>query len=184
MGVPEERKAAVVETLRREIMETHGGHINTGFVTTKFFFETLTDYGLHDVATTAILKTDYPSYGHWIEQGATVTWEQWDGQNSHNHPMFGGGLTWLARRLAGVNVTTEGAGYRHFEVRPVPTVGVDTIYYSLQTPQGLLSSHVISHEGQLRSLEVRVPVGSTATICLPTDTIQVVQGSYKIRLKD
>ena len=184
MGVPEERKAAVVETLRREIMETHGGHINTGFVTTKFFFETLTDYGLHDVATTAILKTDYPSYGHWIEQGATVTWEQWDGQNSHNHPMFGGGLTWLARRLAGVNVTTEGAGYRHFEVRPVPTVGVDTIYYSLQTPQGLLSSHVISHEGQLRSLEVRVPVGSTATICLPTDTIQVAQGSYSIKLKD
>ena len=184
MGVPEERKAAVVETLRREIMETHGGHINTGFVTTKFFFETLTDYGLHDVATTAILKTDYPSYGHWIEQGATVTWEQWDGQNSHNHPMFGGGLTWLARRLAGVNVTTEGAGYRHFEVRPVPAAGIDTVYYSLQTPQGLLSSHVISREGQLRSLEVRVPVGSTATICLPTDTIQVQQGSYKMRLEN
>ena len=178
MGVPEERKAAVVETLRREIMETHGGHINTGFVTTKFFFETLTDYGLHDVATTAILKTDYPSYGHWIEQGATVTWEQWDGQNSHNHPMFGGGLTWLARRLAGVNVTEQGAGYRHFEVRPVPAVGVDTVFYSQHTPQGLLSSRVISHEGQLRSLEVRVPVGSTATICLPTDTIQVQQGKY------
>lgn len=179
MGVPEERKAAVVETLRREIMETHGGHINTGFVTTKFFFETLTDYGLHDVATTAILKTDYPSYGHWIEQGATVTWEQWDGQNSHNHPMFGGGLTWLARRLAGVNVTEQGAGYRHFEVRPVPAVGVDTVFYSQHTPQGLLSSRVISQEGQLRSLEVRVPVGSTATICLPTDTIQVQQGTYR-----
>lgn len=184
MGVPEERKTAVVETLRREIMETHGGHINTGFVTTKFFFETLTDCGLHDVATTAILKTDYPSFGHWIEQGATVTWEQWDGQNSHNHPMFGGGLTWLACRLAGVNVTTEGAGYRHFEVRPVPAVRVDTVYYSLQTPQGMLSSHVISHEGQLRSLEVRVPVGSTATLCLPTDTIQVQQGKYKIKLED
>jgi len=179
MGVPEERKAAVVETLRREIMETHGGHINTGFVTTKFFFETLTDNGLHDVATTAILKKDYPSYGHWIEQGATVTWEQWDGQNSHNHPMFGGGLTWLARRLAGVNVTTEGAGYRHFEVRPVPAVGVDTVFYAQHTPQGLLSSHVISHEGQLRSLEVRVPVGSTATICLPKETIQVQQGNHR-----
>lgn len=178
MGVPEEREAAVVETLRREIMETHGGHINTGFVTTKFFFETLTDYGLHDVATAAILKTDYPSYGHWIEQGATVTWEQWDGQNSHNHPMFGGGLTWLARRLAGVNVTEDGAGYRHFEVRPIPAVGVDTVHYALQTPQGLLSSDVISHEGQLRSLEVRVPVGSTATICLPQKTVVVPQGTY------
>ena len=183
MGVPQERKAAVVETLRHEIMDVHGGHINTGFVSTKFFFETLTDYGLHDVATAAILKTDYPSYGHWIEQGATVTWEQWDGKNSHNHPMFGGGLTWLARRLAGVNVTTEGAGYRHFEVRPVPAVGVDTVFYSQHTPQGLLSSRVISSEGQLRSLEVRVPVGSIATVCLPSDTIQVQQGTHLFDVK-
>jgi alpha-L-rhamnosidase len=178
MGVPEGRKDAVIKTLRHEIMDVHGGHINTGFVTTKFFFETLTDNGLHDVATTTILKTDYPSYGHWIEQGATVTWEQWDGKNSHNHPMFGGGLTWLARRLAGVNVTTEGAGYRHFEVRPVPAVGVDTVFYSQHTPQGLLSSRVISHDGKLRSVEVRVPVGSTATVFLPDDTIRVQQGSY------
>ena len=178
MGVPEGRKDAVIKTLRHEIMDVHGGHINTGFVTTKFFFETLTDNGLHDVAATAILKTDYPSYGHWIEQGATVTWEQWDGKNSHNHPMFGGGLTWLARRLAGVNVTTEGAGYRHFEVKPVPIVGVDTVFYSQHTPQGLLSSRVISHEGKLRSVEVRVPVGSTATVCLPNETIQVQQGRY------
>lgn len=179
MGVPEGRKASVVETLRREIMETHGGHINTGFVTSKFFFETLSDFGLHDVATSAMMKTDYPSFGHWIAQGATVTWEQWDGQNSHNHPMYGGGLTWFARRLAGVNVTEEGAGYRHFLVRPVPAVGVDTVHYELQTPRGLLSSHVVSHEGQLRSLEVRVPVGSTATICLPTATYKVPQGCYK-----
>lgn len=181
MGVPEERRAAVIQTLRREIMEEHGGHINTGFVTTKFFFETLTDCGLHDVATTAILKTDYPSYGHWIAQGATVTWEQWDGQNSHNHPMFGGGLTWFSRRLAGVNVTEQGAGYRHFEVRPVPAVGVDTVYYSQHTPQGLLSSRVISHEGQLQSVEVRVPVGSTATVFLPNGQVQLEQGTHWLR---
>jgi alpha-L-rhamnosidase len=179
MGVPPERREAVVQTLRHEIMDVHGGHINTGFVTSKFFFETLTDCGLHDVATTAMLKTDYPSFGHWIAQGATVTWEQWDGKNSHNHPMYGGGLTWLARRLAGVNVTEAGAGYRHFEVRPVPAVGIDTVAYSLQTPQGLLSSKVISREGQLRSLEVRVPVGSTATVHLPSRTVSVEQGTYK-----
>ena len=107
MGVPEERKADVVASLRKEIMETHGGHINTGFVSTKFFFETLSDNGLHDVAMTVMKKTDYPSYGNWIRQGATVTWEQWNGQNSHNHPMFGGGLTWFSRYLAGVNVTKE-----------------------------------------------------------------------------
>ncbi|MBP5339536.1 MAG: family 78 glycoside hydrolase catalytic domain [Bacteroidaceae bacterium] len=178
MGVPTERKAKVIEALRHEIMQTHDGHINTGFVTTKFFFETLTDNGLHDVTTTAMLKTDYPSYGHWLAQGATVTWEQWDGQNSHNHPMFGGGLTWLPRRLAGINVTPDGAGYRHFDVHPYPSLGIDTVYYSLPTPQGLLTSHVISHDGHLHRLELRVPVGSTATVHLPDRTVQVEQGMY------
>jgi len=176
MGVPEERRSAVIESLRKEIMETHEGHINTGFVTTKFFFETLTDCGLHDVATTAIMKTDFPSYGHWLAQGATVTWENWNGQESRNHPMFGGGLTWFARRLAGINVTpyaadnndsTVGAGYRHFEVRPIATEGVDSVNYSLQTPQGTVRSQVASSKGHLQSLVVDVPVGSTATIALP-----------------
>ena len=177
MGLPDDRREAVVATLRHEIMTTHNGHINTGFVTSKFFFETLSDYGLHDVATTAMLKTDYPSYGHWLQQGATVTWEQWDGQNSHNHPMFGGALTWFARRLAGVNVTEAGAGYRHFEVRPQVAVGVDTVTYELNTPQGRLRSHVIGHEGRLTALDVRVPVGSTATIAIPAGTQAREQGT-------
>ena len=189
MGVPEERREAVIASLRREIMETHDGHINTGFVTTKHFFEVLTDNGLHDVATTAILKTDFPSYGHWLAQGATVTWENWDGRESRNHPMFGGGLTWFARRLAGIRATpygaafnadasavgagsspAVGAGYRHFEVCPVPAVGIDTVAYSLRTPQGLVGTQVISREGRLQHLDVTVPVGSTATVALPPST--------------
>ena len=125
-----------------------------------------------------MLKTDYPSYGHWLAQGATVTWEQWNGENSHNHPMFGGGLTWLPRRLAGINVTTDGAGYRHFDVRPYPASGIDTVHYSLPTPQGLITSCVISHNGHLRHLELRVPVGSTATVHLPGRILQVQQGTH------
>ena len=178
MGVPEERRAAVVESLRREIMDTHGEHINTGFVTSKFFFETLTDCGLHDVATTAMLKTDYPSYGHWLAQGATVTWEQWDGQNSHNHPMFGGALTWFMRRLAGIHAIDP--GYRHFDVRPHPTAGIDSVFYSHMTPQGLLTSRVVSHDGQLQRLELRVPVGSTATAYVNGETITLEQGFHII----
>ncbi|MCR5179782.1 MAG: glycoside hydrolase family 78 protein [Bacteroidaceae bacterium] len=182
MGVPQERRAAVIQTLRREIMEEHNGHINTGFVTSRFFFETLSDCGLHEVAAAAMLKTDYPSYGHWLAQGATVTWEQWDGQNSHNHPMFGGGLTWFARHLAGVKLTEP--GYRHFEVSPIPTQAIDSVYYDVDTPLGLLSSHVICHDGKLRQLEVTVPVGSTATIYLPSDTLQLHQGTHHFSLPD
>lgn len=181
MGVPEERKADVTKTLRHEIMETHGGHINTGFVTTKFFFETLSDNGLHDVAMTAILKEDFPSYGNWIRQGATVTWENWNGESSRNHPMFGGGLTWFARHLAGVKADADGAGYRHFRVCPIPTQGLDSVYYSLISPQGRVASRVESKGGQLHALEVTVPVGSTATVCLPAQKENIREGGRKLK---
>ncbi len=181
MGVPEERKADVVATLRKEIMQDHDGHINTGFVSTKFFFETLSDNGLHDVAMTAILKEDFPSYGNWIQRGATTTWEQWNGNDSRNHPMFGGGLTWFSRHLAGVNATADGAGYRHFEVRPIPSVGLDSVYYSILSPQGRVASRVLSKDGKMKQLEVTVPVGSQATVFLPAEASAVKENGRKLK---
>ena len=181
MGVPQERYADVREALRHEIMDLHGGHIHTGFVTTKFLLETLSDNGLHDVAMTLMNKTDFPSFGNWIRQGATTTWEEWNGKDSRNHPMYGGCLTWFPRHLAGIRVTREGAGYRHFEVNPVPAEGLDSVYYSLQTPQGLVSSRVLSSGGSLQRLEVTVPVGSTATIFLPAGSKAVRESGKKLK---
>ncbi len=82
---PEE---SIEEALRRDLQESRN-HLFTGIFGTKLFFNVLADAGLSDQALEAFLQRDFPSFGHWIEQGATTTWEQWDGQNSHNHPMFG-----------------------------------------------------------------------------------------------
>jgi alpha-L-rhamnosidase len=176
MGVPEEKKNDVIASLKKEIMESHQGHINTGFLGTKYFFEVLTDNGLNDVAYTAMNKTDFPSYGHWIAQGATTTWEQWDGGNSHNHPMFGSGLTWFYRRLAGVNVDENEPGYRHIIFRPEPVAQLDSVDYSLQTPYGKVASEVLQHQGQTQ-INVTVPVGSYATLYLPTKKIATITES-------
>lgn len=166
-GMPDTQRKRVIEALRKEIVETHDGHINTGFLGTKFFFETLTDNGLHDVAVTAMSKEDFPSFGHWIKQGATTTWEQWDGQNSHNHPMFGGGLTWFYRRLAGVCADATEPGYRHIIIRPYPVDGLENVHYSYQTPYGLVSSD-LTQKDEYSTLTVTIPVGSHATLYIPT----------------
>jgi len=181
MGVPEEQVSGVVETLRHEIMDTHKGHINTGFLATKFFFEILAKYGLNDVAYTVINKRDFPSFGHWIEQGATTTWEQWDGKNSHNHPMFGGGLTWFSRCLAGVNACEEKPGYKHIIFRPVLAEGLDSVYYSNETVYGKVASQVVNKPGN-RSITVTVPVSCTADVYLPNGkTEHIAQGVYSFK---
>ena len=166
-GMPEAQHKRVVEALRKEIAETHGGHINTGFLATKFFFETLTRNGLHDIAVGAMRKEDFPSYGHWIKQGATTTWEQWDGQNSHNPPMFGGGLTWFYRCLAGVCADPAEPGFRHIILRPYPVEGLGNVHYSYRTPYGTVMSD-LTQAAEGSTLKVTVPVGSHATLYLPT----------------
>lgn len=174
MGVPPECRQDVINTLYHEIMVKYKGHINTGFLASKYFFEVLADNGLNNVAYAAMNKTDFPSFGHWIAQGATTTWEQWNGENSRNHPMFGSGLTWFYRSLAGIKEDENAPGYRHFFVSPVYCDSLDSVSYSNFTPYGIVGSE-INHDSKSVGIKVIVPVGSTATVVLPTTDIGKVK---------
>lgn len=177
MGVPADRRQAVTDALRHEIEVTHQGHLHTGIMGTRFLFETLAAAGLNDLAYSILRKTDYPSFGLWLAQGATTTWEQWDGGNSHNHPMFGGGLTWLASTLAGIRTDASLPGYRHVTIRPRLPQGMTFADYSKQTPYGRLRSRVERTDGLTRAT-ITIPVGMTATLTLPTGQRTLDQGEW------
>lgn len=166
IGVPEEVHADVVNTLAHEISVTHNGHLNTGIFASRHLFEQLGKNGLNDLALTAMTAADYPGFGNWLSQGATTTWEQWDGKNSHNHPMFGGSLMWYYNTLAGIQMDENAPGFRHFIVKPVLATKLTSVRYSTMSPYGLVASEV-NLTDNLVSLTVTVPVGSTATVMLP-----------------
>ena len=165
MGVPGTYRDRVIAALRKDILD-NGGHLDTGIFGSQFFFETLADNGLNDLAFGAMNKRDYPSFGHWIAQGATTTWEQWDGGNSHNHPMYGGGLTWFYRKLAGMNADPDKPGYRHIIFHPHPVGDITESCYEKQTPYGKASIKW-KMEGLHFWVTVVVPVGSMATVYIP-----------------
>ena len=173
MGVPSTHYDDVVKTLYHEITEKYNGHLNTGIYGTQFFFETLAAHGMNDVACEAMNKRDFPSYGHWIEQGATVTWEHWNGQSSRNHPMFGGGLNWFYRTLAGVNVDENEPGYKHIIIKPKLPEQLDYACYAPQTPYGKVVSEVCKKDGRLE-MNVTIPVGSHATVYIPITNNAIV----------
>jgi alpha-L-rhamnosidase len=184
MGVPAERYHDVVKTLHAEIVGKYNGHLNTGIYGTQFFFETLAENGMNEVAYGAMNKKDFPSYGHWLEQGATVTWEQWNGESSHNHPMFGGGLTWFYRTLAGVNTDENEPGYRHIVIKPQLPEQLNDVYYSNMTPYGKVISDVKRSAKQLE-MNVTIPVGSHATIHIPaSENSTVTENGTKIDSAD
>ena len=165
MGVPDEVKKDVQETVREEV-RAHKGHLYTGIFGTQFFFETLADNGMNELAYEAMNKKDMPGYGWWISQGATTTWEEWNGNNSRNHPMFGGGFTWFYRKMAGLNSDQQEPGYKHIIIKPYPPKAINYASYSTRTPFGQAA---VSWEKQNNTfkMDVEIPVGSRATVYLP-----------------
>ena len=159
-----EHKNGILRTLYNPEID---GHLDTGIIGTRYLFEVLCDMGMADLAYAMINKRDFPSFGYWIEQGATVTWENWNGEASHNHPMFGGGLGWFYRDLAGLRST--GAGFRTFDIRPKYVLGLDSVEYTHKTVYGDISIKWNKIADNRYKLRCRVPVGTTATVWVPVE---------------
>ena len=175
MSVPEERKARVIDALKADI-KANGGHLDTGIFGTQFFFEVLAENGLNELAFEAMNKRTMPSYGYWLEQGATTSWEQWDRGGSGNHPMFGGGLVWLYRKLAGMNTDPDEPGYKHIIFRPQPPNDLTSVGYSNLTNNGQAGIKWKKEQDRF-TMEVSVPVGSEATVYVPAKSNRSVQES-------
>ncbi|WP_321997640.1 family 78 glycoside hydrolase catalytic domain [Draconibacterium orientale] len=165
MGVPENEYQRVINALKANIKKNNG-HLDTGIFGTQFFFEVLSENGMHELAYEAMNKKEEPGYGRWLTLGATTSWENWNTDGSHNHPMFGGGLVWLYRKLAGMHADEKNPGYRHIIFQPQPVEELEFAEYFNKTPYGKAGIKWQQKEGKL-SVDVTVPVGCTATVILP-----------------
>ncbi len=165
MGIPEEQKAFVISAVKNDFA-ANKGHLDTGIFGTQFFFEMLSDNGLHDLAYEAMNQRTQPGYGWWIDQGATTTWEQWDGDGSRNHPMFGGGIVWFYRKLAGMSTDESKPGYRHIIFKPQPAGDITFTSYANLTPYGYAAISW-KKDNEKFNMDITVPVGSTATVYIP-----------------
>ena len=179
MGVPKDQEPRVIAALKTDI-SANGGHLDTGIFGTQFFFETLAEHGMNDLAYEAMNQRTRPSYGWWLEQGATTTWEGWGGNGSRNHPMFGGGLAWFYRKLAGMNSDINAPGYKHIVFQPEPVGDISFVKYSNQTVYGTAGIRWEKKDGHF-SMDVTVPVGSRATVYVPVeDSNHVIENGRKI----
>jgi alpha-L-rhamnosidase len=168
MGVPANQYEKVVHALRQDIGDNNG-HLDTGIFGTQFFFEVLAENGMNELAFEAMNKKEKPGYSHWIELGSTTTREQWNEDGSHNHPMFGGGLTWFYRKLAGMNVDPENPGYRHILFKPMPVGDIQWAKYYNQTPFGR-AGIFWEKKGENLMVNITVPVGCNALLYVPLMT--------------
>jgi alpha-L-rhamnosidase len=179
MGVPPEQYEQVLTALKAGIKKNKG-HLDTGILGTRFFFEVLAEHGLNHLAYEAMNKRTEPSYGHWLELGATTSRENWDEGGSHNHPMFGGGLVWLYRNLAGMQADPLEPGYRHIIFKPQPVKELEYVSYSNNTPYGEGGIHWRHEEGEF-VMEISVPVSCHARVYIPaSDPAMITEGGISV----
>jgi alpha-L-rhamnosidase len=124
--------------------------------------------GRIDVAMTVLDQTGYPGFGYEIGQGATTDWEEWtyrSSMESHDHAMFSGINASLYTALAGITPTT--AGYATLHIGPQVPPTLTRAAATLDTVRGPVGS-AWTRSGGTFTLDVTIPVNSTATVALPT----------------
>ncbi|PZG19665.1 hypothetical protein C1I95_11155 [Micromonospora craterilacus] len=161
----EEVAQRVADRLAQDVVE-RGYHLDTGTLGTKYLLPVLTQYGHEDVAYRVATQTTYPSWGYKLANGATTVWEHWSVQaRSLGHYFLGTLDDWNYHYVAGIRPSAE-TGYRDITIAPAVTGLLDHASATTQTPWGPVSSNWRQQDRRL-SLDVHVPVGTTATVEVP-----------------
>ena len=150
------------------LIEKNDGHLDAGILGTKYLVDCLTADGRADVVYEMATQTTYPSWGRWLEQGATTLWEQWNGEASRNHIMFGHISAWFYQTLAGINVDPESVGFKHIIIKPRLLGDVEWVRAEHESMYGTIESRW-EIEGDQFILNVTLPANTTATVYVPSD---------------
>ena len=85
-----------------ERVEKSNRHLGTGFLSTPFLCNVLSENGRSDLAYAILLQEDNPSWLYAINHGATTIWEDWKGidekgvpRASLNHYSKGAVVSWF-----------------------------------------------------------------------------------------
>jgi len=183
--VPDEGRAALLQTLVRNIEEVSKGHVGAGLVGAQWLMRTLTDNGRGDVAYEIATQKTYPGWGYMVQKGATTVWELWNGDtadpamNSGNHVMQIGDLgLWMYEYLAGMRPDPEKPAFHHAIVRPYALGDLSFVKASHETVYGKLASSW-KRGGGAFTLDVTVPPNTTATVWVPAKDVAAVTESGK-----
>lgn len=116
----------------------------TGIFGTDILTRVLFERGCADTAFRLLTSTGKGSFYNMKKQGATTIWENWDGERSHSHPMFGAVTRYLFSFILGITQEKNSAGYEKIVIAP-------------QIPDGLnrASGHITTVRGEIAVSFVR-----------------------------
>ncbi len=160
-----------------EAVKRNGGHPSTGFWSSIELLLALSANGQHATAAHMLALRDKPSWGYMVDNGTTF-WEAFnapEGNLSLNHWTHSAVGEWLWRNVAGLSPDEQHPGYAGFTIHPRPTQEVSWCKASYDSIRGKITVNWQS-EGDTFTMEVTIPVNTTATVFVPArDTNAVTE---------
>lgn len=169
--VPDDMKKKVAENLAKRV-EADNFHLDVGLLGTKAILSALSDNGYGQIAYKIASQKDFPSWGWWIQNGATTLYENWDikaaNDISLNHIMFGEIGAWLFKGLGGIKPDEAQPGFKNVIIDPVVPETLNTYEAKHESGYGEIN---VSWKRSKSKIEysVVIPANSTASFVLRGD---------------
>ncbi len=197
--VPDAERTRVAANLAHRV-ELDNFHLDVGLLGQKAVLNALSENGYAAVAYKIASQKTFPSWGWWIENGATTLYENWniDSKNdiSLNHIMFGEIGAWLYKGLAGIKPDPLNPGFKNILIEPHFVDELEHFEGTHEGPYGKITSRW-DREGKKILYSLIIPANSTATVILPeikgskvylnnevipNRVIHLVSGTYRFTL--
>ena len=176
--VPDNLKETVMKRLEELIQVKSKGHLDTGMLGTYFLLQYLQEAGRDDLLYTIMNQTTYPGWGYMVSEGATTLWEQWNGFYSQIHSCFTSPSGWFYQGLAGIRPGPAAPGFKDILIKPAIVGDLTWVKSHHDSPYGRIVSNW-KREGDKLTMEVTIPVNTTATIYVPAKNAAAVTESGK-----
>jgi len=130
---------------------------DTGIFGTDLVTRVLFENGYGTLAFELMTNEGEISFYNMKKQGATTLWENWDGCDSHSHPMFGAVCEYLFKYILGIKQPENSYGYEKVIISPAKIPGLN-VKGSITTIRGKISVEVKYTDG-VQSVKYNVPEG-------------------------
>jgi alpha-L-rhamnosidase len=172
---PEDERENVLHALVDDI-RAHDNHVTAGDIGFHYVVDALLDSGRSDVLYDMLERTDTPSYGYQLAQGATALTEAWDANpnSSQDHFMLGHAGEWFFRGLGGINVDLSAKEPRQLVLRPQLVGKLTSVQTRYESALGPVESNWKRGQSQTE-YAFTIPANAVATVQLASSSPEALK---------
>lgn len=112
---------------------------DTGIFGTDILIRVLFERGYSALAAALLTNNGEISFANMMRHGSKTLWENWDGCDSMNHPMFGAVCEYIFTEMLGIKQRPGTVGFEKVEIKPAYLPEIGDISGSIMTPKGRIS---------------------------------------------